>query len=103
MGRLWRTESVYDDASGTLLHIYKPSTGGRAALMELRLTVVDPSVGLAVDCVVETEPDTAWSEVRQEILAVVGRASGRLFAGAELIDDTTIIGMPPLLHGSVVT
>ena len=72
--------------------------------VDLTLTVVDPSgAGAAADVAVSAEPGTALGAVTRELLGAVGRSTGELWCGAEALGAETVLGVPPLLHGAVLT
>ena len=68
------------------------------------MTVVDPSgSGAAADVAVNAEPGTGLGAVMRELLGAVGRSTGELWCGAEALSVDSLLGVPPLLHGAVLT
>ncbi len=76
--------------------------------MQLRFTVVDParlsaSAPGELDCSVYALPGATLADVSGELLAAVGRRSGRLVCGGAVTPLDHPLGTPPLVQGAVLT
>jgi S-DNA-T family DNA segregation ATPase FtsK/SpoIIIE len=73
----------------------------------MRFTVVDPDRGaLRSDVAVTAGPDTSFDELRPLLLDAVGRdptTGEALFVDGTRLDNSSVLGLPPLLNGALVT
>jgi DNA segregation ATPase FtsK/SpoIIIE, S-DNA-T family len=74
--------------------------------VQVRLTVIDPRRGARrVDLVLTAAPDTKVAEVRSLLMDAVDAPDDTtaLFVDGQLLDDVTMVGVPPLVSGALVT
>jgi S-DNA-T family DNA segregation ATPase FtsK/SpoIIIE len=69
--------------------------------VQLHLTVVTPSG--RTDVVVTARPGTPFSDVRADLLRAAGRPDGPVTCDGSDIPPDLPLGLPPLLHGAVIT
>ena len=69
--------------------------------MEFVLTVVDPRGPATRDLEVRAPVGTTFGSVRETIFRTSERRA--VFCGAQPVPDDAVLGLPPLLHGAVLT
>ena len=71
--------------------------------MDLTVTVVDPMRDTPpVDVEISTSAGSRLAEVRAHLLAAAGRSAGQLWCGSAALNDSTVLGLPPLVDGAVL-
>ena len=70
--------------------------------MRLRCTVARPD-GTSTDLEVRAPPSTPATDVARAVAAAAATDAGRLRVSGRALDDHLPVGLPPLVHGAVLT